>query len=1488
MKVIAQLNPFSVERTEFTSDGKTVQEIINNIDVRHTSATTWRALVNDEIVSDFSKKIEDGDTVYLKLVPEGDMDNKQMGTAGKVGGGILTVIGVIVGICTSWTGVGGFIGAAIAGAGVSLLAGGIVLYNTDIPSLKERKKPEQDPSIRGSRNQMRQMGYVPILLGKRRIYCDLAAYSYTWVDPADGAQYLYQLFCIGQKDLQVDTSTIKIDETLLSDYSATGNINSILSGIDQLINMSISYGGSTPPLMNKCVHEDQFNTVLKKRTSENTDGSVIRTTPDGTSEINVDIFFYNGLGRYDDEGNIQSASVTVMAWYKPADSDDTAYQVLGHFNNGSDTMSGNELKTKRYAITKSGLEPGRWTVKISRITDDSSDSKVIDDVYVGSIRSLKNESPVSERRCRELTLVGLKIKASEKLNNVVSQLNFVAQSILPVYENGAWTTALSSNPASAARYAMQGELSQQRLPDSEIDIQALEKLYTWCKNHNYECNAYVTEEMTISELLSSIGSTCRTEIFRMNGKITAVQDIERDSFVQLFSPRNSWGYKETIEFPDIPESMSLQIVDEDSGYAENEIVIYNTPDGNKSEHTGTTSQDVQLWGVTDSEQARKIGMYKYAVSRCRPIVHQFSCDFEYMMCSKGDWIQYAGDMALAGITQGRITRVILDGSGHAVAVETDEEIDATGSVSYGIRIRLSDGSVVIADVENATHVGKQIVFSSPLSENIPSEGDLFLFGYRGHEAIDLIVTDIQCGENLSADITCVEYAPEIFAVDSPDFVLPDWENKLSDVPGIVDDGNVSEWRTFTTFHDGAEKPSRPEGDGTDDGWHRLQTAESMWMSTKNAPTVNAGIWSSPVPTAQQVVSGGESIGDPDDITGLSAVASRDYIALSWQAAGQGIKNAIQYYAVQVSFNAGAQWKDAGSSKNNSYQFILSRSGTDYPAYPEANDFTDWRFRVKAHSIYDTESEWTQAVTVNADADHYGTWLVGAPVIHERVIDRTIILQLSTERAASGREIYGDIRYQIRVRRGSFPYLSFKYWMHDTSNDNYYYYISNDSKLNTERQKDESWTQGTAEQFSIDNPDAFTSATDSSSVHEYFYCGETQNIPADSEWQKPTVSKDPFIYSDNYFDADSGPQKNRYVNAYETYSQIMPLYYTDARDSQNAVYNLMNTPYFFDVRCFNEAGCGGWYSGADNWSQGHDGFLVTALCSNLADFVKANATVKSAVLEELSALCARLGEITDGSLFASILNYWILTTKRGATKPEDYQGAFRVGGTDEYILVTPKIENGRVVGYSITIKAGDISFSSSGVDLASGTYIYDDNDKALRLHLTARGITIQHKIDPLGDWSASNVKDAGAVQVRLSEYNGSLKSSLIVTNDPDKTEFGISVEGITAYHFSKNVLDEDGQDSKSLALDSHKLVSVDGFIQDASFASGCYDGDIQAVQDDQNVVLHKMDSMYVNGYKVTAFGEFIISAAMYNQAASTDWGLTTDQVEAGLFTPEEEY
>ena len=1005
IQVTACLNPFSQERTEFTFDsGITINEIIKKIDVLHAVNTGWRVMIDDEIVTDFERIPEESQRVYLKLVPEGD--NQSVGAGMKAGGVVLSIIGIIVAAATSWTGVGAFVGAALLGAGIGLLSGGVVLYNTQIPSLAENEKPEQDPAIRGSRNQMRPYGKIPVLLGKRRIYADACANPYTWVD-SNGAIWLHQLFCVAQKDIQIDTATLKIDETLLKDYSATGDISRVLdqSNPDPLIQMKISYGDSTPPLYDKCVHEIQLNTVLKHQTEDGQDGSVIRTTPAKTTKINVDVFFYNGLGKYNDDGEVVSTSVELKAEYKKSTEPDSAYQLLGYFSEGSNTISGSELKTKRYAITKDNLTADSYTVKISRVTADNTDTKIIDTVYVGSIRAANNDTPVRSARCQQVTLIGLKIKASEKLNNIVEKLNFVAQSEMPVYNSQTqqWTNALTSNPASAAMYAMQGEVAQQQLSNSDIDLDSFAALYDWCEDHDYECNAYITDNMTINSLLSSIASTCRAEILRMNGKITVIQDIAKNSFVQLFTPRNSHDYKETMALADIPDVLKMGIVDKTNGYAENEVPVYNTPSGNPvSGVEPHTSQNVSLWGVTDSVQARKLGMYNYAVCKHRFTIVRFSCDFEYLMCRKGDWIKYAGDIALAGLKQGRIKAV--DGQ----KLILDEQVTMENGKSYAIRIRKSDGTAVLCNVQTVVGTSNEIT----ISEQIPSgvEGCLFAFGVTGNETIDLIVTDIQCGENLSADLTCVEYAPEIFGVDDPDFVLPDFVNKLSDIASVVDPGNVNGWRTFATYNDSDSQPATPTGGGTSGDWHLQQTENSKWISTKTAASIYEGEWSAPMPTGKKVmdvlVPDGK-IGDPDSVTGLIAAARQNEIKLEWNPpTGDGIKEGIKTYYVECSKNNGEEWLQLIKTNTNSASYTFNRA-TD--GYPKASVFSTWKFRVRAENIYGKLSSWTET-TVNTLG--YFSWVPSTPTITKTEADRDgIDIAWSTDEA--GR--YGTPSFSVFVR-----------------------------------------------------------------------------------------------------------------------------------------------------------------------------------------------------------------------------------------------------------------------------------------------------------------------------------------------------------------------------------------------------------------------------------------------------------------------------------------
>lgn len=1016
IQVKCQLNPFSNEITEFETEAISINKIIAKIDTNKTVNTGWRVLLNDEIITDFNRIPNHGDIVYIKLVPEGD--TKDVAVGEKVGGGLLTVLGVAVAAFTSWTGVGLAVGAALIGTGVSLLAGGIVLYNTNIPTPKSQQRAEQSPSIRGSRNQARPMEPVPILFGKRRIYSDLASNPYTLID--DGEQYFYQLFCVAQKEITIDTNSFKLGETNIIEYSASKNINTILNGDDALVDLKISSGETEPPFFTSCVHEDVINEQLKNSvTDEGLSGNIIRTTPDNTEELNVDIFFPSGLGHYDSDGDLENTGVTVEAFYKLESEPDSAYRLIGYFNNDSNYISGKSLKTMRFVVVKKGLPKGKYTVKVVRQTaDHDTDSKYIDGVYVGSIRAIKNEPSVSEERCRQLTLISLKVKATSKLHSYVEQLNFIARSKLPVYSNlgsgsQEWTKlADSSNPASAAIYAMQGELSQQKLNNSDIDWPAFERLYNWCKSKEYECNELVYESITISDLLSAIASTCRAEILRINGKITVIQDIEKTGFVQMFTPRNSWDFQNNMIKASIPDALSVRFPDLESGYAEQELKVYNTPSGNKDKEPDVI-QDLKLWGVTSNVQARKLAMYNYAVSKNRPYIYQFSCDFEYMLCAKGDWIKYAGDVALAGLTQGRIAELIEDG-GIVVGFISDEELPMEEGKQYAVRIRKQDASFVILRIANNANKTKNVYFLNALDKDEIHEGDLFLFGYPESDSIDLLITDIQCNDELTADIIAVDYSPEIFGVDSPDFVLPEFINRISEIPSVIDYGNITldEWQTFYTYSDSEEIPDRPTGNGTDGSWHRLQTPNSIWFSVKTAKTIYDGEWSEPRKTnsaeIDDLIAGTSGVSNPDKISDLKASAEENGISITVGALGEGLKNNIKKILFQLNKGDDTWYEYESAGYSFFYEFDRAIDG-----YPEYTDLQNWKVRAKAVNIYGKESlEYTESVV---DTDNYGTWNVTEPIVNTRISDRTITLIFSQARQSNTRKVYGNIRYGVRIR-----------------------------------------------------------------------------------------------------------------------------------------------------------------------------------------------------------------------------------------------------------------------------------------------------------------------------------------------------------------------------------------------------------------------------------------------------------------------------------------
>lgn len=98
--------------------------------------------------------------------------SKRSGILQTILGAVLVVVGAVVGVMTSWTGVGGVIGSAMVSAGIGLMAGGVIqMLSPQTPGLSSKQDADNQASYAfGSPTNTAAQGYpVPLLYGQRRI-----------------------------------------------------------------------------------------------------------------------------------------------------------------------------------------------------------------------------------------------------------------------------------------------------------------------------------------------------------------------------------------------------------------------------------------------------------------------------------------------------------------------------------------------------------------------------------------------------------------------------------------------------------------------------------------------------------------------------------------------------------------------------------------------------------------------------------------------------------------------------------------------------------------------------------------------------------------------------------------------------------------------------------------------------------------------------------------------------------------------------------------------------------------------------------------------------------------------------------------------------------------------------------------------------------------------------------------------------------------------
>ncbi len=779
-------HPFkSLRSTWDIFPGMSIAEILETVQPDPLLRLHSVVFLNDELIPpDLYPAIytEEGDQVFLKMVPSGG------------GGGgdkdILSIFATIaifaVGAYFTYGSFSGVLGTTLLGSKTFTLAKAIgatiglvgsLAMSALAPPASSNLNSISDssfsssPSLSGVGNIANKFGPIPKVFGKVRMTPPLGALSTATIGQD---QYLYMTVVWGYGPLEI--SDIKIGETAITDFSdveietVTGD-----TGDDTI---------TTFPFTSDIYEEDVGVTMRQ------TDGWITRTTQPNTDWIGVDLTYLSGLVGWDNEtGERVNMTVTWDIEFRESLGPGTWKDP----HTGSFSVSQTERISDVYrisggwSVTDHGETQGQFDVRIKRVTVDdqfSTTHTVFDELTWSILESQTFTAPISEPG---LAQSAIKIRATDQLNGVVDQLSGVVEAKYKDWNGAAWVVQKTSNPASAFREVLQGPGNSNALADARLNLTNLQDFHDKCVAAGREFNMVVDFQTTVEDMLNDIAAAGRAKKTFVDGKWGVVVDEKRTSIIQHFTPRNSWGYEGNKIFQDLPHALRAKFQNRDKDWILDERIVYD--DGYNADNA-TKFEELQLLGITDSNQVYKDSRYHIATGRLRPELHSFYADLEYIQCTRGDLIRFTHDVPLFGLGYGRVKSVTNDGV-NVTNVELDDSVPMEINKTYEIRFRkTSDGSSTKYSV--TANPGNQfnITFGETVSiANGPTVGDLYMFGVTGLESVELVVKDIEPVNDLSARLVCVDHAPGIYDADTTE--IPPFDSQITippgaDTPFIVD------------------------------------------------------------------------------------------------------------------------------------------------------------------------------------------------------------------------------------------------------------------------------------------------------------------------------------------------------------------------------------------------------------------------------------------------------------------------------------------------------------------------------------------------------------------------------------------------------------------------------------------------------------------------------------------------------------------------------
>lgn len=433
---------------------------------------------------------------------------------------------------------------------------------------------------------------------------------------------------------------------------------------------------------------------------------------------------------------------------------------------------------------------GKYDVQIRRSTAESGSSRVVDALYWTALRSA-DTTQVPYTGDIPLSMVGLRIKATNQLQNQLPLFTVIATSILPDWDRNAnvWIQRPTRNPASAFLDVLRGRGNFRPRPDSEIEFESIQRWHEWCDDAGYMFDGVYDTQSKVYDALADIAAAGRGSPCQIRGKWGVVwQHKQTGQPVAPVTVRNSRSFTSQISYKDLVHGLTIQFINEEKNYEQDTLNVY-APGYNQA--NATLFESIELFGSPNPDQAAVRGHWYLMEALLLTERYSVTMPLEYLRLQKGQKVRVVRPEVLYGIGSAAITGWTLNGAGAMTDLAWDSELLLTPGVRYGAVVRLVDGSEWT--VTGTSDDGRFMVLDEPLPLPVSAQkgengasiplirrGDLVMLGTVGDVGRMCLVTSIRPGDDLTAQVGLVDYIDELYENDGGE--VPDYTPSIT-LPG---------------------------------------------------------------------------------------------------------------------------------------------------------------------------------------------------------------------------------------------------------------------------------------------------------------------------------------------------------------------------------------------------------------------------------------------------------------------------------------------------------------------------------------------------------------------------------------------------------------------------------------------------------------------------------------------------------------------------------